>query len=267
MTGNASGLATVEIAVGAGGADIVTVLGSTSAADAFVISTEAGKTKVVRSTVPADTANSYTALISGGVRSQGDALVVDGRGGDDTISAATMSADQLALTLRGGDDDDTLVGSSFDDILDSGTGNDTVTGGLGRDTFTDAGGIDTLVESFAAGDFGLYNNLFVVGLVVGTDFGVGSVAEDLLGIFEIARLTSTAPGATTILVGDADGAVLVARLLARAANPWTRNRVPRRRTRRRPRAHRAHAFHRDRRPREGPLGRRPARSLGLDRAR
>ena len=112
------------------------------------------------------------------------------------------------------------MGSQFDDVLDSGAGDDTVTGGLGQDQFFDTGGNDTLIESFATGDFGLYGNLFVVGLVVGTDFGVGSIAEDLKGIFEIARLTSTGPGATTILVGDADGTVLVAGS-ARAADPWT----------------------------------------------
>ena len=39
-----------------------------------------------------------------------------------------------------------------------------VTGGFGRDTFTDGGGNDTLVEAFDA-DFGIYDNLFVVGVV------------------------------------------------------------------------------------------------------
>ncbi|NMM32989.1 MAG: calcium-binding protein, partial [Phycicoccus sp.] len=219
VTGNGSGLTLVEVSLGTGDTDIVRVLGSAAGVDTFAISTDGSagtRTKVLRSTAAA-----YTVLIAGGVRAQGDALVVDGRGGADSISAAAVTADQLALTLIGGTEDDTLVGSPFNDILDSGSGNDTVTGGLGRDTFLDSGGSDTLVESFTTGDFGLYNNLFVVGLAVGTDFGVGSVAEDLKGIFEIARLTA-GPAATTILVGDFDGTVTVAGA-ARTASPWTGN--------------------------------------------
>ncbi len=215
ITGAGSGLQTVEILVGAGSTDIVTILGSNSAADTFTISTDGLRTRVVRST-----GNAYTVWIDGAVRGQGDSLVVDGRAGADTIDASAVSADRLALTLIGGTDDDRLIGSPFADVLDSGTGDDTVTGGLGLDAFLDAGGSDTLVESFASGDFGLYRNLFVHGLAVGTDFGTGSIAEDLQGIFETARLTSTGTGATTILIGDADGTVLVAGV-ARAADPWT----------------------------------------------
>ncbi|HEX5857107.1 MAG TPA: hypothetical protein VFY91_03265, partial [Microbacterium sp.] len=211
----ADGVQTVEILMGSGGNDLVTILGSDTAGDTFAISTDGIRARIVRST-----ATSYTVWVTGGVRAQGDALFIDGRGGGDSLDASGVTADLLALTLIGGTGNDVLIGSRFDDVLDSGAGDDTVTGGLGHDTFVDAGGSDTLVESFASGDFGLYGNLLIVGIAVGTDFGIGSIAEDLKGIFEIARLTSTGSGATTMLVGDADGRVIVAGA-TRTANPWT----------------------------------------------
>ena len=177
-----------------------------------------------------------------------------------------MTVDRLALTLVGGTGGDTLTGSSFDDILDSGLGDDTVTGGLGQDTFVDAGGTDTLVESFASGDFGLYGNLFVVGLVVGTDFGVGSIAEDLLG-----HLRDRAAHLDRPRRNDDPGRrrrrQRPGRRCGTCGRPVDRHRLPRRRSRQRPRPRRAHALHRYRGARQGLCGHGSPRGVGLDRAR
>ena len=199
-----SGMTAVTVDLGVGAVDRVTVLGHDADADAFAISTDGARTRVQRTSGPA-----YSVWIAGGVRGQGDTLVVDGRGGGDSISAAGVTADQLAITLVGGAGDDALVGSRFDDALDLGAGNDTATGGLGRDTFVDGGGTNTLVETFAGVDFLLTDRLLVVGMAVGLDFGTGSVAERLHGMFALARLTSTGDRTTTMLVGDVDGRVVV----------------------------------------------------------
>jgi Ca2+-binding RTX toxin-like protein len=63
----------------------------------------------------------------------GDRLTINGLGGDDTISAATVPAGTIALTLDGGAGDDTIIGGANADLLIGGTGNDTVRGGRGAD--------------------------------------------------------------------------------------------------------------------------------------
>ena len=49
--------------------------------------------------------------------------------------------------MRGGPDDDLLVGSSGADTLSGGSGNDRLTGGTGADVIDGGLGVDTLVES------------------------------------------------------------------------------------------------------------------------
>jgi hypothetical protein len=60
-----------------------------------------------------------------------DRLSVNGRGGDDILSAST---DAIALTLDGGDDTDVLLGGPGDDLLIGGDGFDDASGGKGDDT-------------------------------------------------------------------------------------------------------------------------------------
>ena len=211
-----------------GAGDTVVVRGSTGV-DSFTVTQEAQPTSAHRlgNDLKVARAGFYTVWVGQTVRSEGDRLVIEAGGGNDTITAAGLDADLAALTLRGGAGDDTLVGSRYDDVLDGGQagvltgndGNDTVTGGLGRDAFFDAGGTDTLVETNDA-DMGLYNNLFVVGTLSGaTDFAAGAVAEDLKGIFEKATLTGGA-SVNHLLIGDADGSVQLG-ATATSAQAWT----------------------------------------------
>ena len=69
-----------------------------------------------------------------------DALLVNGGGGNDTISAATVPDGITKLTLDGGAGNDTLIGGHGGDLLHGGDGNDTLSGGDGDDQmFGEAG--------------------------------------------------------------------------------------------------------------------------------
>jgi Ca2+-binding RTX toxin-like protein len=74
-----------------------------------------------------------------------DTLVIKGLGGNDTISAATLPADVVKLTIDGGTGDDTMTGSAGDDILLGGDGNDLVVGGRGNDVALLGAGNDSFV--------------------------------------------------------------------------------------------------------------------------
>jgi hypothetical protein len=76
-----------------------------------------------------------------------DRLIVDGRGGDDIISASIAT---MKLTLAGGDGDNTLLGGPGDDLLIGGDGFDDVKGGKGNDTAYLRGYFDRF--SWAPGD-------------------------------------------------------------------------------------------------------------------
>ncbi len=62
-----------------------------------------------------------------------DTLVVNGLGGDDTISATTLPAGVIKLTLDGGAGDDVILGSQAADVLLGGDGDDFVFGDNGDD--------------------------------------------------------------------------------------------------------------------------------------
>ena len=208
----------VSIDVGTGSADTVIVLGS-SAAETVVL------TYVTRAGRPADEVSvsgigGYGVFVGRTVRVQGDTIEIRAGDGADTVDASALTGtDRVAVVLRGEGGNDRLIGTPFDDVLDGGDGNDRVTGGAGRDTFADSSGLDTLVESFDS-DFGLYDNLFVVGVAAGNgvDFTSG-VVEDLAGIFEAAEISGGA-GANRFLVGDADGSVTIGST-TRTASAWT----------------------------------------------
>jgi Ca2+-binding RTX toxin-like protein len=63
-----------------------------------------------------------------------DAIVVNGQGGNDTITATTVAAGVAAFTLDGGVGNDTILGSQGNDVLLGGEGADFVFGDNGNDT-------------------------------------------------------------------------------------------------------------------------------------
>ena len=131
----------------------------------------------------------YGVYVGRTIRAEGDTIEIRAGGGNDTLDASALTGtDRVAVVLRGEDGNDRIIGTPFADVLDGGDANDRVTGGAGRDTFVDSSGTDTLVETFNS-DFGVYDNLFVVGTAAanGVDFTSG-VVEDLAGIFEAVEL-------------------------------------------------------------------------------
>jgi Ca2+-binding RTX toxin-like protein len=75
------------------------------------------------------------ALVSIANAEAGDALVVNGLGGNDVIDASAIKAGQIQLTLNGGDGNDQIIGSAGDDLVNGGRGNDVAFLGAGNDTF------------------------------------------------------------------------------------------------------------------------------------
>ena len=163
-----------------GAGDFLTVIGSSND-DTFTL-TAAGENDTLQSytIVEVRRAGSVKIDLSSTVRSEGDRLTIDGKGGDDTIDAVGLGAtttnpstgveinatDQLAVTLIGGAGNDRLVGTPFDDVLNGGADNDTYTGGDGFDQFFDTDGYDTLVENQDL-DMLITDSTFVTGNIIG----------------------------------------------------------------------------------------------------
>jgi Ca2+-binding RTX toxin-like protein len=62
-----------------------------------------------------------------------DTLLIEARGGDDTISAANLPAGIVQLSIDAGAGNDRVVGSAGVELVLAGDGNDTATGGRGDD--------------------------------------------------------------------------------------------------------------------------------------
>ena len=150
-----------------------------------------------------------------------DALVVAGGAGNDTLSAATLQADNTMLTLDGGAGNDTIIGSQGADMLIGGDGNDTVTGGRGNDVALLGNGNDTfiwnpgdgsdVVEGQAGTDTMVFNganinermDISANGARARLTRDVGNITMDLNGVEQIQL--NALGGADTITVNDLTG--------------------------------------------------------------
>jgi Ca2+-binding RTX toxin-like protein len=74
-----------------------------------------------------------------------DQLVVNALGGNDSVTAAGLSAATVGLTVDGGTGNDTITGSDGNDVLIGGDGNDTLIGGRGNDMLFGGAGNDKFV--------------------------------------------------------------------------------------------------------------------------
>jgi Ca2+-binding RTX toxin-like protein len=120
---------------GDGQADMVTVQG-TAGADNISLSGDAASIAVQG--LPAQ-------VVLKGAEGSNDALLVNGRGGDDSIDASALNAGLIKLTIDAGSGNDTIFGSRGADVLFGGDGNDTVTGRQGDDVAFLGAGDDTFV--------------------------------------------------------------------------------------------------------------------------
>jgi Ca2+-binding RTX toxin-like protein len=187
---------------------------------------------VVHGTNHADTVevvgsgNSYTVTgLSALVRVTGseatDQLEVLAERGDDTVSAATLPANIVKLTLDGGPGDDVLFGSDGADVILGGSGADAIDGdrgddvafmGSGNDVFTwDPGEGSDVVEGQEGQDTLLFNG---AGASENVDISANGprarffrdVASITMDLNEVERIAFNAlGGADSIVVNDLDG--------------------------------------------------------------
>ncbi len=148
-------------------------------------------------------------------------LIVNGNGGDDTITAGNGLAPLIHITEDGGAGNDTLTGGDGNDTLIGGDGNDTIIGGRGSDTALMGAGDDTFVwnpgdgsdtvEGQGGKDSMAFNGANVAerfdisanGGRVRFTRDVGNVAMDLNGV-EGLDLNALG-GADTVTVNDLTG--------------------------------------------------------------
>jgi hypothetical protein len=80
-------------------------------------------------------------------RASFSSIVLDARGGDDSISVDESNGNfaSTPLTIDGGPGDDTIAGGSGNETLIGGGGNDTIDGNRGADTALMGGGDDTFI--------------------------------------------------------------------------------------------------------------------------
>jgi Ca2+-binding RTX toxin-like protein len=150
-----------------------------------------------------------------------DVLVVKGLGGDDNITATTLPADVVKLTIDGGAGDDNILGSQAADTLFGGEGDDFVFGDNGNDVaFLGAGddlfqwdpgdGSDT-VEGEDGFDTMLFN-----GAGIAENVDISANGERVLFLRNIATITmdlndveriefNALGGADNIVIGDMSG--------------------------------------------------------------
>jgi Ca2+-binding RTX toxin-like protein len=150
-----------------------------------------------------------------------DRLTVQGLGGDDMISASTLVAGVIGITLDGGAGDDTLLGSRGADLLLGGDGHDFVDGqqgsdvallGSGDDVFRwDPGDGSDTVEGQAGVDTLLFN-----GSGASENIDISANGERVRFFRDVAAVTmdlndvetiefNALGGADNVVVGDMSG--------------------------------------------------------------
>ncbi len=151
VTGSEAANDTVE-AAGAGGNDTITTGVGVSGPAAIVAdggdgvdTTQFEGTSGADSIqiVPNGTAATVLAPATAPVNSTAESLDVQGLGGPDTITGSNGLATLTALTIDGGNGDDTLLGGDGADVMVGGNGSDFVDGNRGNDVAFLGGGADT----------------------------------------------------------------------------------------------------------------------------
>jgi Ca2+-binding RTX toxin-like protein len=75
-----------------------------------------------------------------------DTLTIDAEAGDDAVTASSLAASGLALTIDGGPGNDVLGGGAGDDVLLGGEGDDVLIGGPGFDRLDGGPGNNILIQ-------------------------------------------------------------------------------------------------------------------------
>ncbi|HET9667108.1 MAG TPA: hypothetical protein VFP09_10145, partial [Desertimonas sp.] len=138
VVGDLTGTGVTQVALDLGGADglkdTVTVTG-TAGNDTINVVGTGTSVSVIGLAAQVDITNAEA----------GDVLTVNAGAGNDTISAATLPALVMGLTIDGGAGADNITGSQGNDTLIGGDGNDVVNGGRGNDLAQLGNGNDTFI--------------------------------------------------------------------------------------------------------------------------
>ena len=114
-------------------------------------------------------------------------LVLNGNGGNDSITGSVGLAALIKTEVNGGDGNDAIVGTDGDDVLKGGPGNDSVTGARGNDDKAGDDGDDLLVWNPGDGSDKFEGG---AGNDVAQDNG-GAAAEHFIVSANGARVTAT----------------------------------------------------------------------------
>jgi Ca2+-binding RTX toxin-like protein len=167
-------------------------------------------------------AQSHTVQVNvQGSEGANDSLVVHALDGNDTLTASSLPAGIVKLTLDGGAGNDTIVGSQGDDVLIGDTGDDIVNGGRGADTASLGAGNDTfvwnpgdgsdIVEGQAGSDTLVFNganinesfDLSANGTRLRLTRDIGGIIMDVNEVEQVNL--ATLGGADTVNVNDLTG--------------------------------------------------------------
>ena len=203
-----TGLAATVSVVNAEPTDVLAFDGGDGADAMTVQGTDAADTIGVAAATPFV---AVTGAAQGTVESATEALFVNGLAGDDTISAGTGLAGLTALTIDGGDGNDTINGGDGNDRLVGGDGNDFIDGnrgadvalmGAGDDTFQwDPGDGSDIVEGQDGTDTMLFN-----GANVAEKVDLSANGSRLRFTRDVANITMDTEGVESVLFNALGGA-------------------------------------------------------------
>jgi Ca2+-binding RTX toxin-like protein len=188
---DAGGIERVGLALGPGANDSVTVNGS-AGADKPALSGTAAGISVTGLGPQIDITGADPAA---------DSLTVNALAGADRIDASAVPAGALAITLNGGDGDDSLLGGAGADVLNGDAGDDTLQGGAGADVLN--GGADDDPLQGGAGADTLSGD-------AGNDTVAGGPGTDSAALGDGDDTYRSGPGDGSEVVEGGDGADTVA---------------------------------------------------------
>jgi Ca2+-binding RTX toxin-like protein len=132
-----------------------------------------------------------------------DSLVVQAQGGDDIVSASTLPAGIVSLTIDGGTGNDVIVGSAGADVLIGGDGNDGIIGGRGDDVAFLGAGNDNFIWNPGDGSDivegqGGSDTMYFSGANVAENIDISANGSRVRFTRDVANITMDLNGVETI---------------------------------------------------------------------
>jgi Ca2+-binding RTX toxin-like protein len=196
-------LADVPDSVNPDAGDDTTIVNATDSGDAIVARGSAGEARITGLTAKVDIDHAAAA---------DDQLVINAKGGEDTVNASSLAADALRLTTDAGADKDVVFGSPGADVAIGGQGDDTALLGENDDRFIwSPGDGSDVVEGQAGTDTLTFN-----GSGVNERFDVSpnggrvrfqrNVGNIVMDVNDVERIETNALGGDdTLAVNDLSG--------------------------------------------------------------